>query len=394
MRPMSFEEHNIFSFIIAPEIIFGNGAAEKAGIVAKNLGAKRALIITDKAILGAKLLKEVLASLSKDRIEVEIFAEVEAEPSLEMADDAGDRARKCTLVIGIGGGSSMDVAKTAAILARNGGKARDYEGIDKVPRPGVPKIMIPTTAGSGSELTFTAVLVDKSKHKKLMLHSAHLFAEVAIFDPLLTLSMPPSVTSSTGIDALTHAIEAYVSLRANVITDTLALQAIKLIAENLGQSFRKGSNLIARENMLMGSLLATMAFRNAGLGAVHALAHPLGQICDIAHGVANGILLPRMMEFNSESSPGKYARIAQAMGKNVDGLLPHEASKRAISAVSQLLHDVKIPRRIRDIFKEGLTPDEIERIASSALEEVRYFLENNPKRLILEDAMRIYSDIH
>ncbi len=381
----------MFSFIIAPEIIFGRGTAAKAGCAAKKLGGRRALLVTDKAILKAKLLNKVQESLSKAGIEIEVFPDVEPEPSLEIADEAGGRARSCDLVIGVGGGSSIDIAKTAAMLAKNEGKASDYVGMDKIPRPGLPKIMIPTTAGSGSELTFSAVLVDKRKQKKVMLHSSHLFARVVLFDPLLTLSLPSSLTASTGIDALTHAIEAYVSLQANVLTDTFALGAIKLIAENLGTAFREGKNFIARENLLMGSLLAAMAFRNAGLGAVHALANPLGKVCGLSHGVANGILLPQVMKFNAASSPKKFARIAQALGERVEELSPHAAAKRAVFAVIKLLGEIKIPHCL-DRLKEGMTPDTIQEMASSALLEVRYFLENNPRKLTYADAIGIYNE--
>ncbi|MCK4436485.1 iron-containing alcohol dehydrogenase [bacterium] len=379
-----------FSFKIIPEIIFGRGAVEKVGQESRKRGGSKILLISDEGVAKAGLLEKVRQSLFKEKLEVIVFDKVEPEPWVETADEAGKMARQenCNLVIGLGGGSAMDVAKAASVLATNEGKASDYQGLDKVPEPGLPKIMIPTTAGTGSEVTFTAVLSNKEPKGKGGINSPYLFPELAILDPLLTLSMPPPVTASIGMDALTHAIEAYTSLQASTISDALALKATELIAHNLSQAVADGQNADARENMLMGSLLAGMALANAGVTAAHALAYPLGGLYRIGHGVANGLMLPYIMEFNLESSLKKFAKIAEAMGEETRDLPLKEAAKRSVIAVNKLSREIKVPRRLREL-KAGIAESNFPEMVTSAMKVTRP-LENNPRKLAEEDAMAIY----
>ena len=385
---------NLFTFQVVPKIIFGSGAVEKVGKEAKKQGGSKALLISDEGIAKAGLLKKVEEPLAKEGLEVTIFDKVEPEPWAEIADEAGGTAREknCDLIIGVGGGSCMDIAKAAAVLATNEGKAKDYQGLNKVPKPGLPKIMVPTTAGTGSEVTFTAVLSNKEPKGKGGINSPYLFPELALLDPLLTLSMPSSITASTGMDALTHAIEAYTSLQAMVITDALALKAVELIAQNLRQAVAESQNVEVRENMLLGSLLAGMALANAGVGAVHALAYPLGGLYRIPHGVANGLMLPYVMEFNLEKSLEKFVQVARAMGEEVDSLSSKEAAQRAVEAVTKLSEEVSVPRKIKKL-KAGIMEKDFPQMAAAAMKVTRP-LENNPRPMTEGEAIKIYQEAY
>ncbi len=381
---------NFFTFQVVPEIIFGSGAVERVGKEAKKRGRNKVLLISDEGIAKAGLLKKVEELLVKEGLEVTIFDKVEPEPWVEIADEAGGTAREknCDLIIGVGGGSCMDIAKAAAVLATNEGKAKDYQGLNKVPKPGLPKIMVPTTAGTGSEVTFTAVLSNKEPRGKGGINSPYLFPELALLDPLLTLSMPSAITASTGMDALTHAIESYTSLQATVITDILSLKAVELIAHNLPRAVAESQNAEVRENMLLGSLLAGMALANAGVGAVHALAYPLGGLYRIPHGVANGLMLPYVMEFNLEKSLEKFARIARAMGEEIEGLSLQEAAQQSVEAVTKLSGEVSVPRKIKKL-EAGITEKDFPQMAAAAMKVTRP-LENNPRLVTEGEAIKIY----
>lgn len=381
---------NFFAFQVVPEIIFGGGAVQRIGKEAKKRGGSKALLISDEGIKRAGLLKEVEECLAREGLKVTIFDKVEPEPWVETADEAGGIAKgnNCNLIIGMGGGSSMDIAKAAAVLATNEGKAENYQGLNKIPKPGLTKIMVPTTAGTGSEVTFTAVLSNREPKGKAGINSPYLFPELALLDPLLTLSAPPAITASTGMDALTHAIEAYTSLQATAITDALALKAIELLAQNLRRAVSKGGDIEVRENMLLGSLLAGMALANAGVGAVHALAYPLGGLYRIPHGVANGLMLPYVMEFNLEKSLEKFARVARAMEEEIEGLSPLEAAQRAVEAVNKLSQGIPVARKIREL-EAGITGKDFPRMVASAMKVTRP-LENNPRRMTEGEAIKIY----
>lgn len=385
---------NLFTFQVVPEIIFGRGAVEKVGKEAKKRGGSKVLLISDEGIAKAGLLKKVEEPLAKEGLGVTIFDKVEPEPWVEIADEAAAIAKEknCDLIIGVGGGSCMDIAKAAAVLATNEGKAKDYQGLNKVPKPGLTKIMVPTTAGTGSEVTFTAVLSNKEPKGKAGINSPYLFPELALLDPLLTLSAPPEITASTGMDALTHAIEAYTSLQATVITDAITLKAIELIAHNLRRAVAEGQNVEVRDNMLLGSLLAGIGLANAGVGAVHALAYPLGGLYRIPHGVANGLMLPYVMEFNLEKSLEKFAQVARAMGEEIDGLSSNEAAQRAVEAVNKLSKEIPVPRKIKEL-EAGITERDFPQMAASAMKVTRP-LENNPRQMTEGKAVGIYQEAY
>ena len=380
----------MFTFRIVPEIIFGCGVTDRIGAEVEKIGAKKVLIVSDAKIEGAGLISKVERSLHREKISTKVFIEVPPEPWVDVADKAGSLARECELVLGLGGGSVMDVAKAAAVLAKNEGKASDYQGLNKIPAPGLPKIMMPTTAGTGSEVTFTSVLSNRPVGKG-GINSPYLFPEVALLDPLLTLSMPPETTASTGMDALSHAIEAYTSRQANPVTDIFALKAIKLISKNLPPAFNNGKDPVVRENMLMGSLLAGIALANAGVGATHALSYPLGGFYRVPHGISNALLLPYIMEFNYSSAQEKFSQIGKAMGENSDNLSQKDAALAAIAAVRTLLSRVQIPNKIKKVIE--IKKYSLEEMAAAAMGVSRP-LENNPRKLTYKDAIKIYKQAY
>jgi len=280
----------------------------------------------------------------------------------------------------------MDVAKGVSILAANKGGILDFCGVNLVPKRGLPKILIPTTAGTGSEVSRALIVTDEASKLKRPLISIHALSDVAMVDPILTLSMPPTVTADTGMDALVHAIETYVSVDATPFSDILAIEAIALIAENLTMAFAKGENIEARYNMSLAATTAGLAFSSGGLGAVHALSNPLGIEYHLTHGRTNAIMLPHTMSFNLIGSPAKFAMIAEAMGEEVEGLSPMEAAALAVEAVKELLDQIKIPIRLRDY---GIPQKDIPTLVNGAMKVSRLFV-LNPRNVTREDVEEIY----
>ncbi|MGZ3594836.1 MAG: iron-containing alcohol dehydrogenase [Syntrophales bacterium] len=382
-----------FSFTGAKKIIFGNGALESLAEHVRELKASRPLIVLDRNLGKTDLKGKVLDILGDGDLKATLFDQkVEAEPRLEVADEGVKAAQKgkCDVVVGIGGGSAMDVAKAIAVLAANNGRAKDYLGLNKVPGPGLPKIMIPTTAGTGSEVTFTAVFVRQNLKKKEGMNSPHLYPELAILDPTLTLSLPSVSTASTGIDALCHAIESYTSINASPMSELLSLEAIYLISSNLRTCVHDGSNLEARGNMLLGSLYAGLGLANAGVGAVHSLSYPLGGKYGVSHGLANTIMLPHVMAFNLPGALEKFVIIAETMGEVIDTLPLREAAFMAVEAVQALIEDCGIYTTLEDLSIPEEALPELAEVAMTVLRP----LENNPRKLTIEDAIDIYGEAY
>jgi len=380
----------IFSFTGAKKIVFGRGAFQKLPEHIGEFSASRPLIIMDKQ-LAATGLKEQAEDLLKDGgLKGEIFARVDPEPKISLADEGAKLARKakCDLVVGIGGGSAMDVAKAVAVLAANNGKAVDYLGLNRVPGPGLPKIMLPTTAGTGSEVTFTSVFVRPDLKKKEGMNSPYLYPELALLDPFLTVSLPPGPTASTGIDALCHAIESYTSINASLLSEMISLEAIALISEHLRTAVHDGTNISAREKMLLGSLYAGLGLANAGVTAVHSLSYPLGGKYGIPHGLANTVLLPHVMNYNLPGALEKFADIAAAMGETVDNMPLREAAGLAVEAISALIADCGVQTSLEEL---GIEEGAFEELAKIALTVARP-LANNPRPVTLKDAVMIYED--
>jgi len=296
------------------------------------------------------------------------------------------RRGKCDIVVGIGGGSAMDVAKAVAVLLPNRGKAQDYLGLNKVPGAGLPTIMVPTTAGTGSEVTFTAVFLRKNLNRKEGMNSPYLYPSLALLDPMLTLSLPPQPTAATGVDALCHAIESFTSVNASPMSEMVSLEAIRLIAENLRTCVHNGKDLAARERMLLGSLYAGLGLANAGVGAAHSLSYPLGGRYGIPHGVANTLMLPRVMDFNVPSAQEKFVLVAEAMGESTEGLPLREAAYLAVDAVESIIEDCGIFTTLREL---GVAEEDFPELARIALTVVRP-LENNPRKVTFEDAVEMY----
>jgi len=379
-------------FRTTPRILFGPGAIEKIGVEAQLLKAKIFLIITDPGVIQAGLLESVKTSLQSIGLPFVIFDGVEPDPRIEVVEKSAEKAKKegVDLIIGFGGGSSLDIAKITSILLTNSGKIDGFFGIDLVPNQGMPVILAPTTAGTGSEVTPIAILSDTKEKLKKGIVSSYLFPEVAIIDPKLTVGLPPSVTAFTGMDALTHAIEAYTSINATSLSDLFAISAMELISKNIRMAYANGDNLIARSNMMEGSLLAGLSFANAGVGAVHAFAYPLGGEFHLAHGLTNTMMLPYVMRYNILGCPEKFAQMAKAFGEKVESLSVMDGAEVAVKFVERLSDDIRVPRRLRDV---GIPENAIPRLAEAAMKVTR-LLANNPRKITLEDAIAIYNSAY
>lgn len=382
----------VWEFSSTQKIVFGPGAIQQLNEVLQDFKAKRIFVITDPGIKKAGILDSVLSVLEKGDFQVEVFAEAQAEPSIEMVLECFEFAGSkldTDLIIGLGGGSSIDLAKVTALLMAHGGNPRDYFGEHQVPGPIAPLIAIPTTAGTGSEVTSVAVVTDTENQLKVGISDNHLRPAVALLDPELTVNLPAYVTACTGIDALAHAVEAYTAKPyssieteekilfqgALPISDALALRSIELVAENLTIAVRQGGNMEARTNMLLASLLAGMAFSNAGTALSHALAYPIGGLVKSPHGEVTGLMLPYVMEFNALVAQDKMIQIARAFGIQTDKLNKSEAAQAASEATLQLVKDIGLPTTLEQI---GIKEEHIKEIANKTL-GISRLIRNNPR---------------
>jgi alcohol dehydrogenase len=334
----------IFQFKAPSVIVSGPGAAKEVGSFARGLG-KKALIVTDTFLEKIGLLNEVKNSLETSGIFFVVYDKVVTEPIMDFTEEGLKvfKEAQAEFLIAVGGGSPIDAAKGISALASNPGKMSDFAGANKIPRPGVPLIAIPTTAGTGSEVSPFTIIIDTTRDVKMLIASPNIMPRVALVDPLMTLQMPQGITAATGLDALTHAIEAYVSVKAQPITDTLAIQAIRVISANLRQAWSNGDNLEARTNVMIGSLEAGLAFSNSSVALVHGMARPIGAYFHVPHGVSNATLLPTVIEFSIPGNPRRYADVAEAMGEITEGLSLLDAAYLAAEAVKRLNEDLKVP---------------------------------------------------
>jgi len=380
----------IYQIMFPGKVRFGVGALDTIGDEANKLAAKHALIVTDPGVYKAGLADSVKERLSKAKLSVDVFPEAEPEPTFPRLNAAAEQFGKESydLLLGVGGGSSMDTAKGLSILLAHGGKGQDYGGVDKVPGPGIPIFTLPTTAGTGSEVTNIAIFDDTEKGRKLGIVSPYLLARLALVDPTLTYGCPPKVTAASGIDALIHAIECYTGTKANTFSDALALEAMRLIAGNLRTAVKNGSDKEARNRMSEGALMAGIAFGNSGVAAVHALAYPLGSRFHVPHGVANGVLLPYVTECNLSANLPRYAIVAQMLGVKTQGLSLQKAAEKGLEAIKALAADIGIPLHLRDL---GVPREALEEMAVATMEVTR-LLANNPKKLTLDDVRHIWQN--
>jgi alcohol dehydrogenase len=376
------------SYHIKTKIVFARGSISALGELVREIGAKRFLLVADPALESVGITDIARKHLEAAGCEGQVVQKVEPEPYLDNADEAAEVGRSigAEIVIGMGGGSAMDTAKATATLITNEGNAEDYVGLNKVPNPAVKMLMVPTTAGTGAEVTFTAVFTNRRTKAKGGINSPHLYPDLALLDPELTVSLPPEITAATGMDALTHAIESVTSHSATVFTEALAYRAIRLIADNLRRAVFHGQDIDARENMLLGSVLGGMALADAGVGAAHALAYPLGGNYRIPHGLANAILIPHVMAFNLPACECRMARIAQEFGESVEGLSHRRAGALAVEAVRNLCLDIGIPSKLSEV---GVPKSDIPMLVEGALKVTRP-VENNPRFLGPDEAQKVY----
>ncbi|MBI3975117.1 MAG: iron-containing alcohol dehydrogenase [Armatimonadetes bacterium] len=376
----------IFTFQAPTTITFGAGALRQLAQVVGPLG-RRPLVVTDPGIAASGILQQVVDALAPVVAGVETFSDVEPNPSSETVERAAAAYRRadCDCLVAAGGGSAMDVAKVAAALVSYGGAVRDYEGVGKVPGPTVPVVAVPTTAGTGSEVTVFAIITDRARKVKMVIGSPHILPAAAVCDPLLTLSMPQPLTAATGIDALVHGIECYINTVVNPLAKSLALESIRLIGRSLRTAYAHGRDLEARYQMLLGSTIAALAFTRTRLGNVHAMALPLGAHFDVPHGVATGLLLPYVMEWNLIACTTTYPQIAAALGEPTEGLPPRAASEVAVEAVRQLNADIGIPERLRDV---GVTRDAMPALADDSMKSGNIAV--NPRLTRREDIVHLF----
>lgn len=378
-------------FQTTSRIIRGAGTLSEVASEILRLKKSKVMVVTDPGIVAVGIVAKLEKILAAANIGYTIHDQIEPDPPLQLAVETAEKlkATATDLVIGIGGGSAIDIAKVAAVLVTNEKEINSLIGIDLVEKAGLPTIIIPTTAGTGSEVTPIAILSDHDEKLKKGIVSPYLFPTIALLDPELTVGLPPAVTAATGMDALIHAVEAYTSKNSDSLTDVFACRAMELIFSNLRKAYNDGSDITARTNMLEGSLLAGMAFANAGVTAVHAFAYPIGAEFHIPHGVANSIMLTPVMEFNMSGNLAKFAAISKAFGHETSALSDKEAALLAVDSLRQLAYDLNIPKHLSEF---GIKGTDIAGLAAGVMKVTR-LLDNNPRTLTVKDAEDIYKKV-
>lgn len=377
----------VYGFYIPNVSLMGVGSSKEAGPQAKALGATKALIVTDKVLNQLGVAARIQGQLEEAGVKAVVFDGAEPNPTdTNVADGLAVFAKNgCDAIVSLGGGSAHDCAKGIGMVATNGGNIRDYEGINKSKKPMPPFVAINTTAGTASEMTRFCIITNTSTHVKMAIVDWRCTPNVAINDPVLMVGKPPALTAATGMDALTHAVEAYVSIAATPITDACAIKAIELIAEYLRPAVANGANLEARDKMAYAEFLAGMAFNNASLGYVHAMAHQLGGFYNLPHGVCNAILLPAVCEFNLIAAAKRLGDIAVALGESIDGLPPVDAAAKGIAAIRKLSKAIGIPAGLKELgVKEGDLPTMAENAKKDACQLT------NPRTATLQQVVEIF----
>lgn len=379
----------MYDYLVPSVNFMGAGCISLVGERCKILGGKKALIVTDKFLrtMEGGAVELTAKYLTEAGIEVSYYDGVEPNPKDTNVREGLEifKSEDCDMIVTVGGGSAHDCGKGIGIAATHEGDLYDYAGIETLTNALPPIVAVNTTAGTASEVTRHCVITNTETKVKFVIVSWRNLPLVSFNDPMLMVKKPAGLTAATGMDALTHAVEAYVSKDANPVTDAAAIQAIKLIAQNLRQAVALGENLVARENMAYASLLAGMAFNNANLGYVHAMAHQLGGLYDMPHGVANAMLLPHVEKYNLISNPQKFADIAEFMGENIDGLSVMEAAEKAIDAMFKLSADIGIPASLKEM---GVKEKDFEYMAKMALKDGNAF--SNPRKGNEKDIISIF----
>lgn len=372
---------------VAPEFIFGIDARKLAGRYARNFGARKVLVVSDPGVMAAGWTDDVLACLREEGLEYAVFSSVTSNPKMDEVMEGAElyRLEGCNALVAVGGGSPMDCAKGIGIVSANRLDIAAFEGVDKVEFPTPPLICIPTTAGSAADVSQFAIITDARRRVKFAIISKMIVPDVALIDPVTTTSMPAELSACTGMDAFCHAIEAFVSTAHSPITDLHALEAIRLITANLQPVINEPNNIVLRGEMMLASLEAGLAFSNASLGAVHAMAHSLGGLLDAPHGECNAILLPYVVEFNFSAVPDRYTEIAKAMGLEVSGKAPSEVASSLVAALTHLGEDAGLTYTLGQL---GVDRDVIPALAEIAMHDPCIF--TNPRQPRRQDIEAIY----
>ncbi|MDO8841570.1 iron-containing alcohol dehydrogenase [Methanocalculus sp.] len=371
---------------VMPEVVFGEGARRQAVQYLDNLGVNHALLVTDPGVIASGWIAEIAAASEAEGIAVSIFSKISENPRTNEVESGAQvyRRNDCNGILAIGGGSSMDCAKGIAILSTNGGEIRNYEGVDQIPHMGPPLICIPTTAGSSADISQFAVITDRNKKKKFGIISKTIIPDVSLVDPDMLSTLPRSYIAYCGFDALTHAIEAYVSTGSSHLTDLHALEAIRLIKDALPRVYKNKDDAEGTRFMALGSLHAGIAFSNASLGLVHAMAHPLSGVYDLLHGEMNSLLLPHIIRYNFESSRSRYEQIAMTLGVPEDEI-SREGVEALINVLGEIAEDVGITGTLSD---RGVMKRDIPTLADFAV--VDGCIVTNPRLPTWEEVTQIY----
>ncbi|WP_114392144.1 L-threonine dehydrogenase [Oleisolibacter albus] len=375
------------TFFIPAINIMGAGCLSEAVKAIADRGLNNALLVTDAGLAKSGLAQKVIDLMNEGGIMVTLYDGAKPNPTVGNVEAGLAKLREagCDCVISLGGGSPHDCAKGIALCATNGGHISDYEGLDRSAKPQLPLISINTTAGTASEMTRFSIITDEARHVKMAIVDRHVTPMLSVNDPELMLGMPPALTAATGMDALTHAVEAYVSTAATPITDACALKAVTLIVSNLRTAVKDGKNVAAREAMAYAQFLAGMAFNNASLGYVHAMAHQLGGFYDLPHGVCNAVLLPHVQSFNAPVAAARLRDVAAAMGLDVTGKDDAAGAEACIAAIRALAKDVNIPAGLSDL---GAKKEDVPTLAANAMKDVCGL--TNPRRATQEDLEQVF----
>ncbi|ENM5888883.1 L-threonine dehydrogenase [Vibrio mimicus] len=377
------------AFFIPTVNLMGAGCLKDAADAIQSKGFKRGLIVTDVILNKIGVVKKVQTLLNQRSVESVVYDGTKPNPTIRNVNDglALLKEHDCDFVISLGGGSPHDCAKGIALLATNGGTISDYEGVDRSAKSMLPLVAINTTAGTASEMTRFCIITDEERHIKMAIVDKHTTPLISVNDPELMLAKPASLTAATGMDALTHAVEAYVSIAATPITDAVAIKAIELIQANLRTAVSNGDDIHAREQMAYAQFMAGMAFNNASLGYVHAMAHQLGGFYDLPHGVCNAVLLPHVQRYNAQVCPERLRDVAKAMGVDVSAMTAEQGAAAAIEAIQQLSKDVGIPSGLREL---GAQEQDIPTLADNALKDACGF--TNPKQATHAEISAIFAE--
>lgn len=378
------------AYYVPPVNLMGRGCLQEAGQMIEQMGIRKALVVSDRQLITSGVAEQVLSILRKSGLDYVVYDEVQPNPTCQNVHDGLQvfQDHGCDAIISIGGGSPQDAAKGIGIVATNGGHIRKYEGFHQSKHKSVPLVAVNTTAGTSSEVTINYVITDEERKVKMVMVDRNSLVSLSVNDPELMLSKPASLTAATGMDALTHAVEAMVTPGGFTVTSATAAAAVELIFEYLPRAVRDGSDLEAREHMTYACFLGGIAFNNAGLGYVHAMAHQLGGVYDLPHGVCNAMLLPYVEELNAKHVPGKFRHIAKAIGMDVKGRSDEECSDYVIEAIRQLSKEVGIPEKLSEL---GVKDPDVELLADNAMKDA--CAPGNPYQPSKDEVMELFRKI-